>query len=52
MSETKATDEDSEYRILGLGSCGTILEVPGSGIAIKKGGDVDAIWRDFFIQIE
>lgn len=47
MSETKITNEDGKYRTIGLGPCGTVFEVPGPDTAIKKGGDVDAIWRDF-----
>ena len=47
ISETKATSEGHKYLTIGLGSCGTVFEVPGSDTAIKKGADVDAIWRDF-----
>lgn len=39
----------SEYRIIGLGSCGTIFESSGTKFAIKKGDNVKAIWTDFLL---
>lgn len=39
--------EESGYRIIGRGTAGTIFEIPGSELAVKKGPNVDAIWDDF-----
>ena len=34
-------------RVIGLGSCGTVFEVPGKGLAFKKGTWELDIWNDF-----
>ncbi|KAG6986658.1 hypothetical protein G7Y79_00074g098550 [Physcia stellaris] len=34
-------------RIIGLGTCGTVFEIPGTERAYKKGSDQAALWRDF-----
>ena len=36
-----------DYRAIGLGSCGSVFEIPGTEFAIKKGKDIKAIWNDF-----
>ena len=36
-----------ELRIIGLGSCGTVFEIPGTELAFKKGTSVLGIWSDF-----
>ncbi|MCJ1235719.1 hypothetical protein MMC14_003690 [Varicellaria rhodocarpa] len=36
-----------ELRAIGLGSCGTVFEVPTTELAYKKGPDVKAIGKDF-----
>lgn len=44
--------ELQEYRIIGEGTCGTIFELPGKEIVIKKGSNVEALWKDFqFVDI-
>ena len=35
------------YNIIGVGSCGTVFEIPGRELAYKKGPNVEAIWKDF-----
>lgn len=45
----KAADEKPEYRIIGIGTCGTVFEIPGTYLAIKKGKDVKAMWNDFLL---
>lgn len=39
--------EQEELRIIGLGSCGTVFEIPGSELAYKKGTSESGIWTDF-----
>ena len=48
-ARTKAVDEKHEYRIIGMGSCGTVFEIPGTELAIKKGMDTEAMWNDFLL---
>ena len=40
------TDQEN-LRVIGLGSCGTVFEVPGTEIAFKKGSNEASIWNDF-----
>lgn len=42
--------DEKEYRIIGIGSCGTIFEKPGTELAIKKGDDTEAVWKDFILS--
>lgn len=37
----------SGYSIIGRGTAGTVFEIPGSELAVKKGPNVDALWNDF-----
>lgn len=46
---SKATDGKQEYRIIGVGSCGTVFEIPGTQLAVKKGNDTKAMWNDFLL---
>jgi len=39
--------ELQNLRIIGLGSCGTVFEIPGTELAFKKGTIEQAMWRDF-----
>lgn len=39
--------DTEEFRVIGLGSCGSVLEIPGTEFAFKKGSSVDNIWLDF-----
>lgn len=34
-------------RVIGLGSCGSVFEIPKTELAFKKGTSAPAIWRDF-----
>ena len=36
-----------DLRVIGLGSCGTVFEVPGAELAFKKGAIERDIWNDF-----
>ncbi|MCJ1384042.1 hypothetical protein MMC17_007158 [Xylographa soralifera] len=42
-----AADEQSEYRIIGLGSCGSVFGILRTDFAVKKGRDINAMWNDF-----
>jgi hypothetical protein len=37
----------SQFRDIGRGSCGSVFEIPGTTVAIKKGSNATAIWNDF-----
>ena len=39
--------ERQPVRVIGLGSCGSVFEMPGTALAFKKGTSAPAIWRDF-----
>ena len=42
------TEHDREnLRVIGLGSCGTVFEIPGTELACKKGTNERSIWSDF-----
>ncbi|MCJ1244059.1 hypothetical protein MMC30_001256 [Trapelia coarctata] len=41
------TDVNSQLRVIGLGTCGTVFELPGTNIAYKKGVDTLVMWNDF-----
>ena len=43
----KAVPTSDNLRTIGLGSCGTVFEIPGSELAFKKGTTEADIWRDF-----
>lgn len=45
----QAAAEKSEYRIIGMGTAGTVFEIPGSELAVKKGPNVEALWNDFHL---
>ena len=40
------TDQE-KLRVIGLGTCGTVFEIPGTEIAFKKGSNEASIWNDF-----
>lgn len=42
-------DEKVELRVIGVGSCGTVFELPGTELAYKKGSDTAAMWNDFIL---
>lgn len=46
-ARNKATYEKQDYRVIGVGSCGTIFEIPGTEFATKKGQDQSAMCKDF-----
>jgi hypothetical protein len=48
QAHDKPVDE-KDYRIIGIGTCGTVFEIPGTELAIKKGDDVQAMWKDFLL---
>ena len=43
----RAGVELEELRVIGLGSCGTVFELPGIEIAFKKGSKELDMWNDF-----
>ena len=50
LTESSATtlrEEPEDLRIIGLGSCGTVFEIPGTEIAYKKGRNRSNLWTDF-----
>lgn len=40
-------EEQQQFHVIGLGSCGSVFSMPGSDMALKKGGNVKALWNDF-----
>ena len=40
-------EEPKDLRIIGLGSCGTVFEMPDSELACKKGAKESNMWTDF-----
>ena len=48
-ARAKASSATPEYRIIGIGSCGTVFKVPGTAFAVKKGEDITAMWKDFIL---
>ncbi|KIW72964.1 hypothetical protein PV04_01120 [Phialophora macrospora] len=40
-------DDKHQVRDIGRGSCGSVFEIPGTTLAIKKGANTKAIWNDF-----
>lgn len=47
QADEEADPPQEPMRVIGLGTCGTVFEVPGSERAYKKGSDDAALWRDF-----
>ena len=45
----KTADERGDFKIIGLGSAGTVFEIPGTELAVKKGADEMALLNDFFL---
>ncbi|KAL9071266.1 MAG: hypothetical protein Q9161_004282 [Pseudevernia consocians] len=43
----KSEMERKDFRTIGLGSCGTVFEIPGTELAFKKGTSEPGIWQDF-----
>ncbi|KAL8903887.1 MAG: hypothetical protein Q9207_003629 [Kuettlingeria erythrocarpa] len=39
--------ETEDFRVIGLGSCGSVFEIPGTEFAFKKGSSVENMWLDF-----
>lgn len=39
--------ERENLRVIGLGSCGTVFEIPGTELAYKKGTSESGIWKDY-----
>ena len=47
ITATSRRDQQGEYRVIGRGTAGTVLEVPGTEQAIKKGSNTEALWNGF-----
>lgn len=47
MNRVRAVATKHELRVIGLGTCGSVFELPGTDIAYKKGPDTLAMWNDF-----
>ena len=43
----QSTQKTECLRTIGLGSCGTVFEIPGTELAYKKGTNEAGIWGDF-----
>ncbi|MCJ1461502.1 hypothetical protein MMC07_000099 [Pseudocyphellaria aurata] len=48
-ARNRPVEDKPDYRIIGLGSCGTVFEVPGTQLAVKKGPDTKAMRNDFLL---
>ncbi len=35
------------HKIIGLGPCGSVFKIPGTGLALKKGKDIKTLWDDY-----
>ena len=46
-ARARAADVASEYRMIGIGSCGTVFEIPGTELALKKESNIQFMWNDF-----
>lgn len=47
-SANRSSSEQREgLRIIGLGSCGTIFQIPGTEFVFKKGTNRASLWQDF-----
>ncbi|KAI4290203.1 MAG: hypothetical protein L6R35_000526 [Caloplaca aegaea] len=44
---SKSSPNPIDFRNIGLGSCGSVFEVPGTQMALKKGSSLDSLWIDF-----
>ena len=42
-------NETPDYKTIGLGSCGSVFEISGTEVALKKGKDTDSLWNDFVL---
>ena len=42
-------NETPDYKTIGLGSCGSVFEIPRTEVALKKGKDTDSLWNDFLL---
>jgi hypothetical protein len=42
-----SSEQREDLRIIGLGSCGTIFEIPGTEFVFKKGTNGASLWQDF-----
>ena len=47
MNAERLAKANLELRVIGLGSCGSVFEIPGSTLALKKSSNVTALWNDF-----
>ena len=46
-ARVRATHAETEYRMIGTGSCGTVFKITGTEFAFKKGSDIQSMWNDF-----
>ena len=47
MQKASGASDRETFRTIGLGSCGSVFELPGTELAYKKGSVETEIWRDF-----
>ena len=47
MQRASAATDRGEFRTIGLGSCGSVFEIPGTELAYKKGSVASDMWMDF-----
>ena len=48
-ASAKGPDGMAILRVIGLGSCGSVFELPGTELACKKAPDTIALWNDFLL---
>ncbi|KAI4163778.1 MAG: hypothetical protein LQ342_002551 [Letrouitia transgressa] len=46
-SAARAGQEQENLRIIGLGTCGSVFETPGTELVYKKGTSEASIWQDY-----
>lgn len=49
MGAVVGAPRKEDFKIIGMGSCGTVYEIPGTGTVVKKGRDGMAIYNDFLL---
>ncbi|KAL6715454.1 hypothetical protein ACLMJK_006415 [Lecanora helva] len=45
----KPADDRGTFRVIGRGTVGTVFEMPGTEIAVKKGRDQQALYNDYYL---
>ena len=47
LPKSQKVDQGPVYKVIGLGSCGSVFEIPETDFAVKKGKGTKALWSDY-----